>query len=204
MDNRANEAYLTAIINGYERQINKVKSETVRTNTLKEVVGNLGDLLDFISDKKAKESKSTLELNKDLKESARAYKETITEQECTITTLAMDLREDGYKYDKEIKDLKSKLNITDKQRLNWHNGFSEVRKENYELKELNDKLIITGSELGFEIAKLNVKLEFQEIENGKYVMEIQDLKTDNKIWQAQCIELRDKLEKATKCQWWID
>jgi len=33
---------------------------------------------------------------------------------------------------------------------------------------------------------------------------VRELKSDNQMWQAQCIELRKKLEKATKCQWWID
>ena len=118
MDNRANEAYLIAIINGYERQINKVKTETVKTNTLKEVVGNLGDLLDFISDKKATESKSTLELNADLRNNARVYQEDLAEKECTITTLAMNLNGLGYieqenkMLEAENLELKSRLAMT--------------------------------------------------------------------------------------------
>jgi len=136
MDNRANEAYLIAIINGYERQINKVKSETVRTNTLKEVVGNLGDLLDFISDKKAIESKSTLELNKDITESARAYKtslETISQQECTITTLSMDVYNFGY-IEKENKMLEAE-NLRLKSQLAMA---SVSGREIRELKALNE------------------------------------------------------------------
>jgi len=98
MDNAANEAYLTAIINGYERKINSNKglTQTTTTSVLKEVVATLGDLSDFMSDKKAKDSKSTLELNKDLRDNARAYQEDLAEKECTITTLAMDLNGLGY------------------------------------------------------------------------------------------------------------
>jgi len=117
MDNRANEAYLIAIINGYERKINSNKglTQTTTTSVLKEVVATLSDLYDFMSDKKATDSKSTLELNADHTESVRAYKETITEQECTITTLSMDVYNFGY-IEKENKILESE-NLELKSRL---------------------------------------------------------------------------------------
>jgi len=126
MDNRANEAYLIAIINNYERQINKKTTATMKTMVLKEVIGNLGDLLDFMSDKKATESKSTLELNADLTESARVYKNTIAEQECTITTLAMDLSNAGY--------LEQENRLLDAENLMLNSKLAVVREENEKLR----------------------------------------------------------------------
>ena len=126
MDNRANEAYLIAIINNYERQINKKATATMKTMVLKEVIGNLGDLLDFMSDKKATESKSTLELNADLTESARVYKNTIAEQECTITTLAMDLSNAGY--------LEQENRLLDAENLMLNSKLAVVREENEKLR----------------------------------------------------------------------
>ena len=164
MDNRANEAYLIAIINNYERQINKKTTATMKTMVLKEVIGNLGDLLDFMSDKKATESKSTLELNADLTEIARAYKSTISDQEVTITTLAMDIRENGYKYDKEIKELKTKL----------------VKQE------------IARKELFEECWEA-------EIENGKYVIEIEDLKSNIKQLETRNSAWKSKWDENISC-----
>jgi len=206
MDNRANEAYLTAIINDYERQINKgVKSVGSKEVFLKEVVTTLGSLLDFMSDKKATESKSTLELNADLTENVRAYKGTLADKERVITRLNTkneELHELWYSMDKGKLETENKMleaeNLELKSRL-------ECLRQNYQISlkatELLQKQISRQETKRKELFKECCEAE---IENGKYIMEIQDLKTDNKIWQAQCIELRDKLEKATKCQWWID
>jgi len=92
-------AYITAMINHNDRVLMGQKSPTMLTPTYKRYAEELNDLLDFATDIKVTESKSTLELNKDLTESARAYKtslETISQQECTITTQAMDLYNFGY------------------------------------------------------------------------------------------------------------
>ena len=164
MDNRANEAYLTAIINDYERQINKVKTETVKTNTLKNVVSNLGDLFDFMKDNTIKESKSTLELNKDLIENVRAYKISLAVERRVVDSLKIDLND-------KIMDL---------------HKIGYIEQENIRLEADNLKL-----EGQLAICNVNQKI-------------ITDLKSDVQMWQAQCVELREKLEKATKCQWWID
>jgi len=164
MELNSSIGFLTAIINGYERQINKVKTETVKTNTLKEVVGNLGDLLDFISDKKATESKSTLELNKDLIENVRAYKISLAVERRVVDSLKIDLND-------KIMDL---------------HKIGYIEQENIRLEADNLKL-----EGQLAICNVNQKI-------------ITDLKSDVQMWQAQCVELREKLEKATKCQWWID
>jgi len=164
MDNRANEAYLTAIINDYERQINKVKTETVKTNTLKNVVSNLGDLFEFMKDNTIKESKSTLELNKELVENVRAYKISLAVERRVVDSLKIDLND-------KIMDLHK-------------NGY--IEQENIRLEADNLKL-----EGQIAICNVNQKI-------------ITDLKSDVQMWQAQCVELREKLEKATKCQWWID
>lgn len=42
--------YITALINTYEIEINKVRTETQVTRTLKNVVANLGSLTDFVMD----------------------------------------------------------------------------------------------------------------------------------------------------------
>ena len=150
MDNRANEAYLIAIINGYERQINKVKTETVKINTLKEVVGNLGDLLDFISDKKATDSKSTLELNKDLTENVRAYKDTLADKERAITRLNAkneELHELWYSMDKGKLETENKMleaeNLELRSRLAMtsvsERTIRELKAENQAIKSVNNE-----------------------------------------------------------------
>ena len=174
MDNRANEAYLTAIIDGYQRKLNKHKglAQTTSTLMLKEVVATLEDLASFIADSKATESKSTLELNKDLTESARAYKtslETISQQECTITTQAMDLYDFGY-----------------------------IEKENKMLEADNLKL---NNQLALQESKrieLFEECSEAEIENGNYVIEIQELKFKIKMWNMECERLRTLNDKLTK------
>ena len=166
MDNRANEAYLIAIIDGYDREVNKIKTPTIKSTVLKEVTDRLNDLLTFMSDKTVTESKSTLELNKDLIENVRAYKDTLTDKERVITRLNTkneELHELWYSMDKGKLEAENKM----------------LEAENLELKS--------------RLAMANVNENI-----------IRGLKSDIQIWQAQCIELREKLEKATKCQWWID
>jgi len=145
MDNRANEAYLIAIINGYERQINKCTDATIKSatknETLKEVVATLGDLYEFMSDKKATESKSTLELNADLRNDARAYQEDLAEKECTITTLAMDLNGLGY-IEQENKMLEAE-NLRLKSQLAMSSvnerTIRELKAENESIKSVNNE-----------------------------------------------------------------
>jgi len=154
MDNRANEAYLIAIINGYERQINKCTDATIKSatknETLKEVVATLGDLYDFMSDKKATESKSTLELNKDLTESARAYKNTLADKERVITRLNNkneELHELWYLMDKGKLETENKMleaeNLELKSRLAMtsvnERTVRELKAENESIKSVNNE-----------------------------------------------------------------
>ena len=165
MDNRANEAYLTAIINDYERQINKgVKTVGNKETFLKDVVTTLGSLLDFMMDKTVTDSKSTLELNKDLIENVKAYKISLAVERRVVDSLKIDLND-------KIMDLHK-------------NGY--IEQENIRLEADNLKL---KSQLS--ICNVNQKI-------------ITDLKSDIQMWQAQCIELREKIEKLTGPTWWID
>jgi len=106
-------AYLESTINQYRRAYEETSS-----NTLKYMICDLEDFETFIEDLNNEPSKSTLELNADLRNNARAYKEDLAEKECTITTLATDLYNFGY-IEKENKmleaenlELKSRLAIT--------------------------------------------------------------------------------------------
>jgi len=143
MDNAANEAYLTAIINGYERKINKNKglTPTITVGVLKDVVATLGDLYEFMSDKKTTDSKSTLELNADFRNNARAYKEDLAEKECTITTLAMDLNGLGY-IEQENKMLEAE-NLRLKSQLAMSSvnerTIRELKAENESIKSVNNE-----------------------------------------------------------------
>jgi len=201
MDNRANEAYLTAIIDGYERKLDKKKglAETTSTLMLKEVVVTLNDLSSFMRDKQSTDSKSTLELNADLRNNARAYQEDLAEKESTIETLSMNLGGLGY-----------------------------IEQENMILEADNLKL---NNQLTLQKTKrkeLFVECCEAEIENGKYIMEIQtlnkenlelksrlamtsvsertirELKADNQFCEAICIEQREKIEKLTGPHWITD
>jgi len=199
MDNRANEAYLTAIINDYERQINKVKTETVKTNTLKNVVSNLGDLFEFMKDNTIKESKSTLELNKELVENVRAYQNDLAEKESTIETLSMDLGGLGYIEQENMMLEADNLKLNNQLALQ-ETKRKELFKECWEVEIENGKYIMEIQELNKENLDLKSTLAMTNVNENV----IRGMKSDIQIWQAQCIELREKLEKATKCQWWID
>ena len=107
-------AYLTSTINSYERQIKRQLTPTALTPTYKRVVEDLHDLLDYIVDSKENVQAThseLLDLNAKLIEDKRLMSKNLAMQEVTITTLAMDLREDGYKYDKEIEQLKKDREI---------------------------------------------------------------------------------------------
>ena len=134
--------------------------------TASNVINDLKDFETFLIDLNETTTDNTLTLNADLRNNARAYQEDLAEKECTITTLAMDL-----------------------------NGLGYIEQENKMLEADNSKL---NNQLALQETKrkeLFHECWEAEIENGKHIMEIQDLKTDNKIWQAQCIELREKNEK---------
>ena len=92
-------AYLESTINQYRRAYEETSS-----NTLKYMICDLEDIETFIEDLNNEPSKSTLELNADLRNNARAYQNDLAEKECTITTLATDLYNFGY-IEKENKML---------------------------------------------------------------------------------------------------
>ena len=163
------QAYGTALINSYER---RCEFNTPLRFTLKEVIKDISLMIDYVMDLQEDVCKSTLELNADLRNDARAYQEDLAEKECTITTLAMNLGGLGY-----------------------------IEQENMMLEADNLKL---NNQLALQETKrkeLFKECWEAEIENGKYIMEIQDLKTDNQMWQAKCIELREKIEKLTGPHW---
>jgi len=150
MDNRANEAYLIAIIDGYDREVNKIKTPTIKSTVLKEVTGRLNDLLTFMSDKTVAESKSTLELNKELVENVRAYKISLAVERRIVDSLKIDLND-------KIMDLHK-------------NGY--IEQENKMLEADNLKL---NNQLALQEAKrkeLFQECSEAEIENAKYEMEI--------------------------------
>jgi len=150
MDNRANEAYLIAIIDGYDREVNKIKTPTIKSTVLKEVTGRLNDLLTFMSDKTVTESKSTLELNKELVENVRAYKISLAVERRIVDSLKIDLND-------KIMDLHK-------------NGY--IEQENKMLEADNLKL---NNQLALQEAKrkeLFKECSEAEIENAKYEMEI--------------------------------
>jgi len=160
MDNAANQAYLTAIINGYERKINKNinknkgLTQTTTTTMLKEVVATLGDLSDFISDKKATEGNYSLTLNADLTEYARAYKASLAQKQSVINDLNYD------------NNYKNKLNNV------ICNNLEQLETENKMLEADNLKL---NNQLALQEAKrkeLFQECSEAEIENAKYEMEI--------------------------------
>ena len=178
MDNAANQAYLTAIIDGYQRKLSKSKGLTQTTSTLmlKEVVATLEDLASFIADRKATESKSTLELNKDLTESVRVYKTSLAEKEVVIDLLKVDIND-------KIMDLHK-------------NGY--IEQENKMLEADNLKL---NNQLALQESKrieLFEECSEAEIENGNYVIEIQELKFKIKMWNMECERLRTLNDKLTK------
>jgi len=206
MDNRANEAYLIAIIDGYDREVNKIKTPTMKSTVLKEVTSRLNDLLTFMSDKTVTDSKTTLELNKELVENVRAYKISLAVERRVVDSLKidlndkiMDLHKNGY-IEQENKMLES-----DNSKLNNQLALQETKRkelfhECWEAEIENGKHIIEIQELNKENLDLKSTLAMTNVNENA----IRGLKSDIQIWQAQCMELREKLEKATKCQWWID
>ena len=162
MDNRANEAYLIAIINSYEREINKGTDATIKSatknETLKEVVATLGDLHEFMSDKKAIDSKSTLELNADLTESARAYKNTLADKERAITRLNTkneELHELWYSMDKGKLETENKMLEAENLELRSRLAMTSVSERTIrELKAENESIKSVNNEQRQKIEKL--------------------------------------------------
>ena len=83
-------AYLTAIINGYERKVNRENISTLEREGLKHVVADLGDFLDYITDTK-ENIKATptesLELNAKLIEDIRLLKKSLSMKDTEIASL---------------------------------------------------------------------------------------------------------------------
>ena len=167
--------------------------------TASNVINDLKDFETFLIDLNEDTTDNTLTLNADLRNNARAYQEDLAEKECTITTLAMNLGGLGY-----------------------------IEQENMMLEADNLKL---NNQLTLQKTKrkeLFVECCEAEIENGKYIMEIQtlnkenlelksrlamtsvsertirELKADNQFCEAICIEQREKIEKLTGPHWITD
>ena len=188
MDNRVNEAYLIAIINDYERQINKgVKTVGNKETFLKDVVTTLGSLLDFMMDKKATDSKSTLELNKDLTENVRAYKDTLADKERAITRLNTK--------NEELHELWYSM---DKGKLETENKMLEA--ENLELKS---RLAMTSVS---ERTVRELKAENESIKsvNNEQREKNEVLKSASDMWSALYIEFKEKYLAVTGPMWWMD
>jgi len=167
-------AYLTSTINQYQRAY-----EIEDSCTASNVINDLKDFETFLIDLNEDTTDNTLELNADLTENVRAYKISLAVERRVVDSLKIDLND-------KIMDLHK-------------NGY--IEQENIRLEADNLKL---NNQLALQETKR--KELFQEcweaeIENGKYIMEIQDLKTDNQMWQAKCIELREKIEKLTGPHW---
>ena len=83
-------AYLSALINGYERKVNREDTSTLEREELKHVVADLGDFLDYIIDTK-KNIKATptesLELNAKLIEDIRLLKKSLSMKDTEIASL---------------------------------------------------------------------------------------------------------------------
>ena len=82
-------AYLTAMINGYERKVNRETSILVKEE-LKHTIADLGDFLDYIIDTK-ENTKATptesLELNAKLIEDIRLLKKSLSMKDTQIARL---------------------------------------------------------------------------------------------------------------------
>lgn len=183
MELNSSIAYLTAIVNGYERQINKgYKTVGSKETFLKEVVGNLGDLLDFMSDKKTIESKSTLQLNAEVTENARAYKSTLAMKESVITSLKVDL-----------KDMQIDLH---------KNGY--IEQENIRLKADNLKLkskLAMASVSGRTIRELKADNQLWAVVCTEQKEKLDLLKNTTCTWAILYKELLNDYKKATKSNW---
>ena len=83
-------AYLTAMINGYERKVNREDISTLEREELKHVVADLGDFLDYITATK-ENIKATptesLELNAKLIEDIRLLKKSLSMKDTEIARL---------------------------------------------------------------------------------------------------------------------
>jgi len=75
--------------------------------------------------------------------------------------------------------------------------------------DLNDKIMdlhkngyIEQENIRLEADNLKLKSQLSICNVNQKI--ITDLKSDIQMWQAQCIELREKIEKLTGPTWWID
>ena len=83
-------AYLSALINGYERKVNREDASTMVIEELKHVVADLGDFLDYITDTKENINVTpteSLELNAKLMEDMRLLKKSLSMKDTEIASL---------------------------------------------------------------------------------------------------------------------
>jgi len=117
----------------YVNALQDVYSGTINQPMIKA----LNDLESHVADLQEVEGKSTLEVESSLRENVRAYKDTLSDKECTITTLAMDLNSLGY-IEQENKMLEAD-NLRLKSQLAMstvnENIIRELRADNQILKE---------------------------------------------------------------------
>jgi len=187
-------SYLTSTINQYQRAY-----EIEDSCTASNVINDLKDFETFLIDLNEDTTDNTLTLNADLRNNARAYQEDLAEKECTITTLAMNLGGLGYIEQENMMLEADNLKLNNQLALQ-ETKRKELFKECWEVEIENGKYIMEIQELNKENLDLKSTLAMTNVNENV----IRGMKSDIQIWQAQCIELREKLEKATKCQWWID
>ncbi|MGV8982120.1 hypothetical protein [Clostridium sp.] len=127
----------------YINALQDVHSKT----TNQSVIWVLNHIEAFVADLKEEPCKSTLELETTLRTNARQYQEDLIASELTITTLTTDMYEDGYKYNAEIEELKSKNKqlkitneVTENQRLKYLNKYYDMKECNQTLQSINDNL----------------------------------------------------------------
>ena len=83
-------AYLSAMINGYERKVNREDTSILVTEELKHTIADLGDFLDYITDTKENINATpteSLELNAKLMEDMRLLKKSLSMKDTEIASL---------------------------------------------------------------------------------------------------------------------
>lgn len=124
------QACITTLINGYERQINNEHIQLYRRMALKDVVGDLGDFLDYVADLKEDVQPTNIEAE-------RSYYDQIETKDYQITMLKNENLKLTKTLEQSETDLLTMEETNRKNFRSYQSSFQEAEKCNAELKTTN-------------------------------------------------------------------
>lgn len=141
------QACITTLINGYERQINNEHIQLYRRMALKDVVGDLGDFLDYVADLKEDVQPTNIEAE-------RSYYDQIETKDYQITMLKNENLKLTKTLEQSETDLLTMEEASRKNFRDYQSSYQVIEDCNSELKITNKEWQNTCDTLKDKLAKL--------------------------------------------------